>query len=238
LRGVGVCFLGSSARLLRVDPGFEARGVLVARLSLPAARYRSDLDLRRFYDSVAAELRATPGVESISAGSVLPLSGMNTRTDFTIVGRAVASATDVPGAQNRWVAPGYFRTLGIRLRSGREFSDHDGAAGQPVAIVDETLARRYWPEGNALGARIRMDLGVGQPAELEVVGVAGAVKHFNLDEEALGTLYAPLFQVAPSALSSVLNGVNLVVRTNGDPLALVAPVRRAVARIDPTVPAS
>ena len=178
-----------------------------------------------------------PGVTSIGLTSVLPLSGMNARSDFSIMGRPVPSLKDVPGAQNRWISPGYFSTMKIPIIEGREFTEYDTARSQNVVVVDEALARRYWPNESPIGAHIKFE---NEPTQrdLEVVGVVGNVKHFGLDEEPLATLYAPFYQMPENLVPVWASRINLVTRTTFDPMILSTSIRREVQAIDNNVPAS
>src|SRR5262249_12859396 len=159
-----------------LSSGVDTKDVATARLSLPRGRYRGGAAMEGFFESALTRIAALPGVASVGAVSVLPLSGQNTRADFTIAGKVYATPADVPAAQNRWVTPGYFRTMGIPLIRGRGFGLDDDARGRPVAIVDRTLAERYWPGGDAVGARLSVDDGGPAPREVTVVGVVGAVR--------------------------------------------------------------
>ena len=118
---------------------------------------------------------------------------MNVRTDFMIVGRPALTPTEIPAAQNRWVSPGYFRTMGITMIKGRDFTERDIAQAQAVAVVDEALARRFWPNADPLGAHLQFF-----GTNWEIVGVAGDVKHNGLDDEPTPTLYAPVYQIPES----------------------------------------
>jgi putative ABC transport system permease protein len=225
--------------LQRVTPGFNTGNLLLVRLSLPQARYQKRETVADFYQKLTQRVESLPGVQAVGVASVLPLSGMNARADFTIVGRALASAQDAPGAQNRWVSPGYFRMMSIPLLKGREFTAQDAAQSLAVVVIDEALARRYWPNQNPLGARLRIDDGGAEPPrEVEIVGVVGDVKHVGLEDEPTPTVYAPVYQIPQGNVSSLINNMSLVVRTAGDPLALQSAVRREVQAVDRDVPAS
>ena len=226
-------FVKSFARLQRVSAGFDAENLLLARLSLPQARYSNLDSVLTFYEQVSERIKNLPGVESVGAANVLPLSGLFVRTDFTIAGRAPLSSSDAPAAQNRWVSPGYFSAMRIPLLQGREFSDQDKTSGQGVAVIDETLARRHFPNENPIGVHLRFF-----ERDFEIVGVVGAVKHNGLDDEPTPTLYAPLAQVPGSNLAFLASNMSLAIRTGVAPLALQAAVRREVQAVDGEVPAS
>ncbi|HWO03016.1 MAG TPA: ABC transporter permease, partial [Blastocatellia bacterium] len=184
--GAGL-FIKSFAKLQRISAGFDTGNLLLARLSLPQTKYSNLDSVLTFYEQVSERLKTLPGVESVGAANVLPLSGLFVRTDFTIAGRAPLSSTDAPAAQNRWVSPGYFDAMRIPILRGRDFTDQDNTRGLGVTVIDETLARRHFPNENPIGAHLRFF-----ERDFEVVGVVGAVKHNGLDDEPTPTLYGPL----------------------------------------------
>jgi putative ABC transport system permease protein len=238
LIGAGL-LIKSYARLQNVSPGFEANNLLTAQLSLPPARYGKAEAVKVFYDKLAVRLGDLPGVEAVGAASVAPLSGINARTEFTIAGRPPATPNETPAAQDRWVSPGYFRTMQIPLRQGREFTefDHERAAG--VVIIDEVLAQRYWPQGNPLGAHLSLDYGTGEkPRDFEIIGVVGNVKHVGLNEEPTATLYGPLAQILPSVVTARAANLSIVVRSAREAPELAASVRRESQAVDSQAPAS
>jgi putative ABC transport system permease protein len=238
LIGAGL-LIKSFSRLQSVSPGFNPSRLLTVRLSLPATSYGRAEAVKSFYDRLTARLTSLPGVEAVGAASVLPMSGITARTEFTIVGHPAVTATDTPAAQDRWVSPRYFHTMKIPLVEGREFTeaDHERAAG--VVVIDETLARRHWPRSGPLGAHLLLDYGTGEkPREFEVIGVVGNVKHDSLSEESTATLYGPLAQVPPSVVTSRAANLSIVVRGATDAQALTASVRRELQAVDPEVPAS
>jgi predicted permease len=236
LSGAGL-LAKSLARVWALDPGFAPEHALAVRITLVKSRYPDPEAVRLFFARATARLRELPDVAAAGMASVVPLSGINARTDFRIVGRDESDPSKTPGAQNRWVDAGYFATLGIPLRRGRAFTEHDDASGAGVAIVDEALAASLWPGQDPLGARLRLEDSEGKLREAEVVGIVGRVKHFTLEEEPLGTLYAPIAQIPANLLTNVLNGSNLVVRTTVAPQAAAAEIRRVLRSIDPDVPA-
>jgi putative ABC transport system permease protein len=180
-----------------------------------------------------------PGVDGVGAANVLPLSGMISRTDFTISGRPPLSPTDTPAAQSRWVSPAYFQTMKIPIREGRDFSERDNETGARVVVVDQSLARRHWQNESPIGSHLRLDFGNGdKPHEFEVVGVSGNVKHSGLNEEATATLYAPLHQIPKSMASTLAANLSIVVQSATDPRTLTESVRRELQSVDPEVPAS
>jgi putative ABC transport system permease protein len=211
----------SFARLQRVDPGFHAEGVLTAQLApLPEARYPGSSDVAAFYDGLLERVRVLPGVVAAAANSQIPLQQAGgTEAGLTIAGRG-----DLRLKGNlQVVTPGYFRALGIPLARGREFARSDGSRAAGVAVVNERLAARAWPGQEPLGKGLSLN-GPGGPW-LEVVGVAGDVRHRGLDREALHDVYLAHAQSPSRAMT-------LVVRTEGEPASLAAGLRQAVGSLD------
>lgn len=230
----------SFQKVRAIDPGLTANHLLLLRLSLPGPAYSEPSRVVAFLERLFLETERLPGVSGVTAANVVPLSAMNVRSDFTIVGRPPVSPTDIPGAQMRWVMPSYFRTMGIPVLEGREFTWADSARSRPVVVVDQALARHFFPEGNALGAHLRLRNPTGSESTgAEVVGIAGNVKHFGLEEETLPTLYAPIPQIgSANDFSALRNSMFLAVRADREPLALTDAVRRQVRALDPNAPAS
>jgi predicted permease len=237
LTGAGL-LIRSFVKLQAVNAGVDTRNLLTVRISLPAPKYSQRETMAAFVDRLLQRVRQLPGVQSGSIGSVLPLSGMNTRADFTIAGRPPRTEEERPAAQNRWIGTGYFRTMGIPLLRGRDFNDLDTRNSQSVVVVDDALATRYFPNEDPLGRHLGVSDAGPNIREVEIVGIVGNVKHFNLDEPPTPTYYSPITQVPPPALGFVINGMSLVVRTDTEPLSLFEVVRREVQSLDPDVPAS
>ena len=189
----------SFLRLQEVTPGFNGDHLLLTRLSLPTGKYSNREAVALFFDKVLPRLESLPGVRAVGATNVLPLSGMNVRSDFTIVGRPPLGPTDKPAAQNRWVSPGYFRALGIPLIKGRPFNAQDNADAPGVVIIDEALARRLWPDTTPLGVHLMLE-DTPKPREVEIIGVVATVKHVSLDEEPTATYYGPIAQMPPETV--------------------------------------
>ena len=229
-------FARSFARLVAVDPGFDPRAGLAMRLSLPAAAYPTAEHVSRYVDSLLPRIEALPGVRAVAATSVLPLSRTNNRLDFTVSDRPPATAADVPAAQNRFVTPGYFAALRIPIVAGREFTRWDAADSPPVVVVDQELARRHLAGRSAVGARLRLQVAADRWREVEIVGVAGQVKHDDLNEAPAATLYIPMAQVPPGFLAFLTPRLHLVVRGGGR--AITDLVRREVRVVDAQVPIS
>jgi predicted permease len=223
LVGAGL-FLRSLAALEDVNPGFQPSGVIAAGLSLPPARYADDGKRIAFYRAVLGNLTALPGVTSAAAALSVPFSGDGGSASFAIEGRPSPPGDPGPHGDIGFVSPDYFAALKIPTRKGRIFTDQDRQNTELVALIDETLARQYWPNEDPIGKHIRWGR-----AWRAVVGVVGHVKNADLGgEDVKGKYYFPLFQVAPPM-------ARFVVRT---PSRLAAGIRGAVRSVDPTQPVS
>ncbi|MGZ4966717.1 MAG: ABC transporter permease [Chthoniobacterales bacterium] len=229
----------SFARLQRVNPGFDYERALAVRLALPPAKYSDGNAAKLFYDRLAARLQTIPGLDSIGAISALPMSGLNARTTFEISGHPAARPMDSPFAQHRWVTPGYFQTMHMPLRAGRDFTDQDRNGGAGVVIIDEALALRYFPDADPVGQHIRVTLGdTTSDRGFEIVGVVPSVKHNTLTEEPVPTFYGPMPQIPKPVAGFLANNFSLVVRTNIDAQAFAESVRRELRASDPDVAVS
>ncbi|HUR58139.1 MAG TPA: ABC transporter permease [Opitutaceae bacterium] len=218
-------------RLSQLQPGFVSKGVLTAQISLPATAYPGAPAVVGFLDEFIRQMQTLPGVTSASVTSVLPLTGMNTRSEFVRSDRPPARPSDTLSAANRFIGENYFSTVGIPLVAGRDFAPGDDPSGRSVVIIDRALAERHWPGENPIGKTIRLR-DTAQPRELEIIGVVGTTKNFSLEESGTPTLYLPCRQMQPANVPFFVGRVIFVARTAGDPLALKDPVRRALRRID------
>lgn len=236
LVGAGL-LVKSFLRLQAVHPGFEAENVLAIRLSLPKAQYPNRAAATAFYEKLRPRLESLPGVETVGVVSALPLSGVLASIPFTIDGRATAP-DEALRADYRLVSTGYFRALKIPVSAGREFNERDTAQTTPVVLISQNLAHRYWPNGNPLGAHLRIDDNDQGPRLVEIVGVAGDVKHLSLDGEPAPSIYLPIHQTHEDAVVWLTNNQYWLLRTAVDPLTLSAAVRREIQAVDRGVPAS
>jgi predicted permease len=230
LAGAGL-LVKSFARLQGVDPGFAPEQVLTARLSLPQTKYPSDTAWRAFFDRAAERVAAVPGVRGAGFTSGLPFGGGASTRSFTVEGFQPRPNEMGPWGDFRVVSPGYFEALRVPLRRGRAFGPQDRADAPPVAVIDDELAHRYWPNADPVGKRVTFgNTSPGSsPQWIEIVGVVGHVKHDGLDGESRTQLYLPLAQ-------SPMPQMALVVRTTGEPLQALRAVRAAVAEVDPDQP--
>jgi putative ABC transport system permease protein len=236
LTGAGL-LVKSFMRLQAVDPGYRADQLLTLRVSLPKARYARRESLAVFHDQLAPRLAALPGVQAVAAASVAPLTPWRATINFTVEGQPPPPPDKVPLANYRAVDEPYFAALEIPVWRGRAFTAADHAAGAPVALVNRTLAERYWPGADPLGAHLTID---DDPAhrQVQVVGVVGDVKHYGLDDPPSLDVYVPYAQAPQSVAVWLANSTSWVLRTSIDPAVLAPAVRREVQSVDAEVAAT
>lgn len=233
---LSIVLLAGAALLLRslgnlraVDPGFRSDNVLVGRVSLPLANRPADTrdgHARTFYAQLADRLSAMPGVAKVGLSSMAPFSNGNNQGIFMIRGREPAPGQPRLVASTREVTPGYFAAVGTPLRRGRLFDASDTDQSPLVVVVDETLAHRFWPDGNAVGHDLRLD---EDGPWRRIVGVVASVKHGDLSLESDRYVYIPHAQRPAGQM-------DVVVRTNLEPAAMAAAIRYELLRMDPTLP--
>jgi putative ABC transport system permease protein len=225
LVGAGL-MIKSFFHLVRGDLGFNSDHVLTLRTLLPGYKYKTDDQRRAFMERVLGEMRALPGVKSAASVTFLPLSGWYGIRDFTIERRA----SQDPGQQSLWsaVTPDYFRTMSIPLVKGRFFTAEDRKGSMGVAVISDTLARKFWPAQDPVGQRITLQYVQGAR---EVVGVVGSARQFGQGVEAQPEIYLPYDQ-APQSL------ICFAVRTTLDPSNLANAARGAVWTADKDQPVS
>lgn len=228
---VGAGLLGNSfVRLLRVNPGFRADGLLAAELFLSPTEYpEGDVRGAFMLQQILQRVRTIPGVRSAGLVTALPISG-GADTDFVIEGRPLPPANNEPSADIRSADPGYFRAMGVPLLAGRELTDADTAAAPRVMVINETMAHRYWPNESPIGQRVTMK-DWGPPLTGEIVGVVGDVKANGLDEATGPMIYWPYFQ-----FPEIFNVV--VVRSDGEPMRLASAVKAAIWSVNKNQPIS
>ena len=226
LVGTGL-FLKSLSKSEQVNPGFEPHGVMTAALALPESHYKGDDQQIAFFRAVLDRVSASPGVSSAALGVPIPFSGENWGGSFEIEGRTIGPGDPGPHAYQRYVTAGYFSAMGIPLRGGRYFTEGDRKGNELVALVDDNLARQYWPGQNPVGQRIRR--GQNGPWET-IVGLVGHVKHSGLvGDSDKGVCYHSLLQT-PSP------DVFVVAKTTGDAAMLAGVIREAVRSVDSAQP--
>jgi putative ABC transport system permease protein len=238
LIGAGLLF-ATFRHALAVDPGFTASGVLTAAVSLPAARYSDDDAQRRFTDEALRRVRALPGAAAAGITDSLPFGNSASMSVILAEGYQPKKGESLLAPSSVRVSPGYFEAMRAKLVAGRFFSDRDTRDGLKVIIVDDRLARRFWPNQNPIGRRMYRpgddgDNPTAITAKTEfftVVGVVAEMKQRSLTDgdKAVGAYYFPLTQ-APS------DGLTFTVRSNGSPTALSAALRREIAAIDGQLP--
>lgn len=230
---IGAGLLGKNLlRLERASPGFEPDRVLTLSLSLPYTKYGSGPEVAAFYERLLERLGSLPGVEAAGAVSHLPLSGREYSGDFTIEGIERGPAEAGYEASRRAVSPDYFRAMGIPLRQGRVFGASDSAAAPGVVILDESLARRFWPEESPVGKRLKLGRPDSTDPWLTIAGVVGHVQHHGLDAESRGQMYFPLAQLPRPEMFVTVRS------SSREPESLAADVIRQVRGIDPDQPVS
>jgi putative ABC transport system permease protein len=209
LVGAGL-LIKSFWRLTQVNPGFQPDHLLTMNVALISEKYKETGQVISFYRELPARLGALPGVKAVSAVSVLPISGGDGNGNLTIEGRDFPPA-QTPAASYRRILPNYFSAMGVPLKQGREFNERDTGA-EKVVIINEGMSRRFWPDGDAIGKRIKVGPPQNEPW-LTIVGVAGDVKNIGLEASPLLATYEPHAQRPWSAM-------NLAIRTETDPLSL------------------
>lgn len=229
--------LRSFAKLMSEDLGFHPEHRIAMQVWLPEQRYATNQSILNFYDQVLTQVRALPGVKDASAVNFLPLSGWLDYIDFDIAGRPTPKSGEQFTSQYRIVDTNYLRTMSLSLRAGREFNSADTPDSPGVAIINESLARRYWPNENPVGKQVQPHFSATrtawqpQPKDsmVTIVGVVGNVRDWEWNESTPAQLYL-VYQQYPSHI------MRLVVRTEGDPAAMTSAVRHAVASVDPNQP--
>ena len=219
--------LRSFAQILAVDPGFRAENVLTMDISLPSSKYKEAPQIVAFFDNLLGRIRSLPG--NLSAGAIinLPLGDGGMNGDFHVQGRTFPP-NQLPVAEKSIVTADYFRAMGVRLLRGRLFTEQDGRDAHTVAIINESLARRLWPNQDPIGQRL--DIGLTEKTNWqEIVGVVADVKGEALDASTTSEIYVPHPQMPVSAMA-------LVIRSASDPATLAAAVRLRVAEVDKEQP--
>lgn len=229
LAGAGL-MLNSFLRLRRVSPGFAPQNILTTQISLPLARYKETHQINSFYQQLIERVRNLPGVEAAGIGMSLPPNLLSISDTFTVEGAPPISGTSEPAAPVIFVSSGYFSALGVPLLAGRNFTETDRAGSTPVVIINETLARRYFPNQSPIGRRIKIG-GPERPqnAWMEIVGVAGDVRYGGLDVAPEPAFYQHYLQV-PWSFTYV------VLRSSSDPRPLADSIRNAVWSLDKDLP--
>ena len=225
--GAGL-LLRSFVRLTSVDPGFRTSNVLAMHIVLPDVRYRGAAPKKQFFDDFLERLRAVPSFERVSAVSALPMSplGVLFELNFTIDGLEAMSPSERPRAHYRGVMPGYFEAMAIPLRQGRTFDRFDGREdSRRVAIVNETLAKRYFGDDSPIDRQLKMPMA----GDLTIVGVVADIRHDGLQAAAAPEVFVPYTRLA-------LSQMHLVVVTGQPTAEATAAARAVLAGLDPSLP--
>lgn len=229
LAGAGL-MVESFRHVYSEDLGFRPDHLLGLEVFPQPNRYPSAQPQKEteFVNNVIDGLKRLPGIESVAATNYLPLTGFWGTTGFSIEGRAITDRANKPLADKRAASPGYFATMGVRLLEGREFTSADQAGSEPVAIVNSTLAHRYFGSEDPLDKVLVID-DTGPSKKWRIVGVVSDVKAFGPEEETHADLYRPLAEGRSFLLA-------FVVRTSGDPSALLKPAEQAIWDVDKDQP--
>jgi predicted permease len=239
LIGAGV-MVASLQRVLAIDPGFRSEGVLTGLINPPQARYPEGPELRALMARLLERVRALPEVESSGLSSTIPFSGSSSDSVILAEGYQMAPGESLISPNQVSVSDGYFETMGARLVAGRFFEDGDVEDRRRVLIIDERLARKFWPDGNALGKRMyrpmRAERIFERPPDAEMLTVVGVIAEMKLaglveggSGQRAGAYYFPYRQ-------EPLRNMGVAVRTKGDPRAVAESVRRAIAEVDAELP--
>lgn len=219
--------LQSAARLVAVDPGFAQKNVITFKLGLPTSRYPDPAARTRFVEAVVERLAQLPGVDAAASGAFPPMTDFRATRRFAVDGDPIPPPGSEPLAIDLPASPSYADVLGLRIVAGRWISDRDRADAPPVVVISESFARQYFPNGSALGRRLRYyNRPGGPPLPMpEIVGVVSDVRQFGMAEAAAPQMYVPHAQ-------RVWTLTSFFVRTNGDPRAVVRSLPPAVHAID------
>ena len=216
--------------LVRSSFGFQQENLVVTEITLPETKYKSPAEIKAFYDQVIEKVRALPQVTSAGASQQVPFDNCCTSFEVTVVGRPAPNPGEVPGARYSIVSPGYFDTMQINLMKGRTFTDADGPTTQPVVIINQEMARQFWPTGDPIGEKLHF--GLDKPVDASIVGIVADVKmdsqwSHHHDRE----IYVPFAQ-APS------HQMGIVIRSTAAEGTLADAVRSAIWSVDADQPVS
>ncbi len=225
LVGAGL-LLRSFQNLLQVEPGFRAEHLLTAQLTLPAVKYQQFQQVNNFDRDLLPRIAALPGVQGVATIDYFPLTPFNAKTRFAVEGAPPSAPGHFPVAQIRNVSQDYFQVMGIAVKGGRVFTTDDIANNRNFFIINETMARRYFPNEDPVGKNILMGVMFPNPIAVPVIGVVADVKDLGLDTQVEPEIYAPGFS----------NQQMLMIRSAGDPAGLAAAVRQAVFATDSEQP--
>ncbi len=224
--------INSFFRLQHLKPGFETTNLLSFRLGLPDTRYPQEQQLVNFYQNLGARIHNISGVKDVAYITALPFSGQGAGVGFSIEGEPLEANRPFPyDTDYRTISPAYFRAMGMQLLSGRDFDERDNAESTQVVIINETLAKKYFPNQNPLGKRINPSFSTGNRGIVmrEIIGVVSDIKHRKLNEEPRDEVYIPHAQNPRPTMF-------YVVRTTHDPTVAIAAIRSEVQAMDKDLP--
>jgi predicted permease len=238
LIGAGV-MVASLQKVLAVDPGFRSDGVVTGLINPPQARYAGDDELRTLMGRLLEQVRALPGVAAAGLSSTIPFSGSNSDSVILAEGYQMAPGESVVSPYSVSVTDGYLETMGARLLAGRFFDDGDIEGRRRVLVIDERLARKFWPDGQAVGKRMYQpaspDTLLEQPPDGQMLTIVGVIADMKLSalvegtNQRAGAYYFPYRQ-------RPVRTMGLALRTAGDPKAAAESVRRTIAQVDAELP--
>jgi predicted permease len=228
--GAGL-MIQSFARARAVNPGFDPDNVVTFGLNLPAAAYADPARVKLAHQQIVQRLREIPGVVSASATSTLPMQG-DWLIIFTPEG---APPAQLPVATNALVLPGFFEAMRVQLRAGRVFNDNDTRGTPRVVVINETMARKYYGNTNAVGRQFKWGTPDSPVPLSQIIGVVADVKHRALDEEPTPAVYHAVLQQDTGNALAMYRGLTYVVRTRTAPASVAASLRTAVRSVDPTL---
>jgi predicted permease len=230
LVGAGL-FLRSLASLQDVNPGFQPKGLITGSVNLPQTQYGDAAKQIAFYRAVLDRLSTLPGVSNVAAAVPVPFIGQSGSASFSIEGRPSPPGDPGPHGDIGFVSPSYFAAMKIPLKSGRPFTGQDRSNTARVAMIDETLAREYWPNQDPIGKHMRNDSSLPWAT---IVGVVGHTKNSDLAGDIVkGKYYFPILQQ-----SYAFPFTSFIARTDSDPARLTAALREAVRSVDPSLAVS
>jgi putative ABC transport system permease protein len=224
--------INSFYRLQNLKPGFETTNLLSFRLGLPDTRYPQEQQLTNFYKNLSSRIQSISGVKDVAYITALPFSGQGAGVGFSIEGEPLETNRPFPYETDyRTVSPGYFRAMGIQLMNGRDFDERDTKESTPNVIINETLAKKYFPEQNPIGKRINPSFATDDRGILmrEIIGVVSDIKHRQLNEEPRAEVYIAHAQNPRPTMF-------YVVRTTNDPTSAIAAIRSEVQSLDKDLP--
>jgi putative ABC transport system permease protein len=225
-----VLMVRSFLRLQAVNPGFRPQEVAAFDVGLFGDRYKDQAQSRQFFREARRRLMAVPGIAFAAAINNLPLGGAENLNHLSIEGVNIKPGAEEPVTENRKVTIGYFDTMGVTLLRGRDFNDQDGPGQQRVCIINQTIARDFFPGADPIGKRVKLGRATDTDPWLTIVGVAGDVRGYALEVKAKPQVYSPLDQ-------DTQNEMTMVVRVaTGTPVSAQRAIRDTVKLLDPSVP--